>query len=511
MIADDGEPRLTAWQRAVTCFERPIVWLAIGLLLLNDHYLKMGVPSWFTGKLSDFAGLFFFPLLLAVLFAPLAEWLRLSFRQSGGVAFGVTAVWFALMKTNSLVNAATIALWELLVWWPVQIVLDPTDLIALVMLWPAWRIWINSPHQPWRTWQQPRQRLPRLLPLTVVAIASLAALATSPAYHEYVLRLALVDDQLYVGTSAYSPEWPASPTEWQWRAYTCNANFDCSKRVPETPELWLVFDQVGAKIACLENDPLLCYRTGHEIVEVSTNGGQTWQVAWQIPPERREYMNRLAFSGPVASVPINMGPHDLLLKLTGNDEHILVAALGNEGLLVRMGDGTWERKSVAGEATPTPLVAADWYEAHRPLAGEFAIWQSLWLFLILIPYAFNRFRRYRLILALFLSTLVCYGLFISFFVVRGLFIFGYLFSIGVAVSIVIWWWDANRQRRAFWCWLSALVMGLVAFIPLTQWSMGTISSYDTALTISLITGTVAILPGGYSAWLGIKAIYKQAD
>ena len=40
--------------------------LGMALLALNDHALKGAdiVPAWLTGKLSDFAGLLFFPLLL---------------------------------------------------------------------------------------------------------------------------------------------------------------------------------------------------------------------------------------------------------------------------------------------------------------------------------------------------------------------------------------------------------------------------------------------------------------
>jgi len=43
----------------------PVVWLAIAVLVINDHVLKALVPGWVTGKLSDVAGLIFFPLILA--------------------------------------------------------------------------------------------------------------------------------------------------------------------------------------------------------------------------------------------------------------------------------------------------------------------------------------------------------------------------------------------------------------------------------------------------------------
>lgn len=42
----------------------PIVLGAIVVCAVNDHVLKLLHPSWLTGKLSDVAGLIFFPLLL---------------------------------------------------------------------------------------------------------------------------------------------------------------------------------------------------------------------------------------------------------------------------------------------------------------------------------------------------------------------------------------------------------------------------------------------------------------
>jgi len=44
---------------------RPSAIAAIALLVVNDHVLKAAYPGFVTGKLSDFAGMMFFPLLLA--------------------------------------------------------------------------------------------------------------------------------------------------------------------------------------------------------------------------------------------------------------------------------------------------------------------------------------------------------------------------------------------------------------------------------------------------------------
>ena len=42
----------------------PVIVLALAGLILNDHVLKPAHPGWLTGKLSDVAGLIFFPVLV---------------------------------------------------------------------------------------------------------------------------------------------------------------------------------------------------------------------------------------------------------------------------------------------------------------------------------------------------------------------------------------------------------------------------------------------------------------
>ena len=50
---------------ATRTLTHPVSLAAIALLVINDHVLKQLAPGVITGKLSDFAGLVFFPLLLA--------------------------------------------------------------------------------------------------------------------------------------------------------------------------------------------------------------------------------------------------------------------------------------------------------------------------------------------------------------------------------------------------------------------------------------------------------------
>ncbi len=45
----------------------PLFLLSLVALIINDHVLKAAIPSVLTGKLSDFAGLFVFPIFIAVI------------------------------------------------------------------------------------------------------------------------------------------------------------------------------------------------------------------------------------------------------------------------------------------------------------------------------------------------------------------------------------------------------------------------------------------------------------
>jgi hypothetical protein len=124
-------------------------WLALALLVANDHYLKGAniLPGWLTGKLSDFAGLIVAPVVAAA---------GAGARSAGqrGALFAVVALAFASVK----VDAETARLVEQILGsfglrsrlWS-----DPTDLVALAVLPVAWNILATPratvlPGEPWR-------------------------------------------------------------------------------------------------------------------------------------------------------------------------------------------------------------------------------------------------------------------------------------------------------------------------------------------------------------------------
>jgi len=131
--------------RALT---NPITLIAIVVLLLNDHVFKVVSPSWWTGKISDFAGLICAPLLIAVPLAMLIPRRKLNANRHaqrvGLIAFMLIGVGFAAIKTIPAANSAAIAIMSALLGGSVQIVRDPTDLIALPMLLIGWQIWQHA-------------------------------------------------------------------------------------------------------------------------------------------------------------------------------------------------------------------------------------------------------------------------------------------------------------------------------------------------------------------------------
>lgn len=122
----------------------PVPIAAIGVLLVNDHWAKATFDNAITGKISDVAGLVFFPLLLQSLVEISAP------RPSRRVLLGcivATAVVFALVKTWA--PAGEVYRWGLGLLQapirgairPVMLVRDATDLLALPALAIAW--WVG--------------------------------------------------------------------------------------------------------------------------------------------------------------------------------------------------------------------------------------------------------------------------------------------------------------------------------------------------------------------------------
>jgi hypothetical protein len=146
------EERLAATALPLTLLVRPLPVLALVVLGVNDHVLKGSgwLPDLVTGKLSDFAGLFFFPLLLVTLwnllghatFALRARLDRALIQPSATtmqlvVAAVATGVFFTAVQIHPAIARLYARISGALLFFlggDSQVTMDPTDLVALPMV-----------------------------------------------------------------------------------------------------------------------------------------------------------------------------------------------------------------------------------------------------------------------------------------------------------------------------------------------------------------------------------------
>ena len=116
----------------------PLWLLSLGVLVLNDHFLKGSglLPGWITGKLSDLAGLIVAPVLFAVL-------LRTKTRRGVALAHVTVALGFAAMELSASLTTALDSLYRLagFSWKSTR---DLTDLLAIAMVPVAYRLTVGA-------------------------------------------------------------------------------------------------------------------------------------------------------------------------------------------------------------------------------------------------------------------------------------------------------------------------------------------------------------------------------
>lgn len=196
---------------ALRCLASRPSLFAVILLITNDHLLKDLYPSWITGKLSDFAGLYFAPYLF-LLAALLAVWLSqvmvvtagrcvLPQQASNALAVSVflfTGTLFAALKLSPVTAQPALALIDMITGQTNLVVTDPSDLLALVMLPIAYLGWkrevassapssVASPLKRFKGGMSVRL----IFQLSLLAIAGLAVMATSPAVKQGLMAIAI--------------------------------------------------------------------------------------------------------------------------------------------------------------------------------------------------------------------------------------------------------------------------------------------------------------------------------
>ena len=497
---------LSSYHTSLRCLSHPLALTSLALLLLNDHWLKQAAPSALTGKLSDFAGLFFFPFLLSALLGlALSRW-RVAPRRIAGLGFVASLLWFTAIKTLPFANFVTSRLAGLPAGGPVQIVRDPSDLMALLSLLPAWLLYLHEERQPLR-------RAPGRLAYLALGVAVLASLATSPGLPRYFDRFVPVEGGLLLANgpliSADMPKtldtntFAFSTDGMVWQAYTA-----------VTPEQWQAAQAapVLPRQVCRTQQPLECYRiTGGPQVERSTDGGATWQVDWQFPVERLTYMSHRFQVSPAI---LNINPLDLaMLELP--DGPRVVAAMGDQGALVRQPSGVWQRLPVL-YAAPTATQANDPMEAVGHLIIEIIVLLGVALLGIVILSAISwavvlggSADKAKRAWALRPLWLVAAGLLVAYAASRllasditAVSLAAFILFSGLILAGLIW--TGSRVSRL--AGRPAAMRGLVsiaslgplaaasgALVVFFLWAFAVIPAYNTALLLALVLGGSILL------------------
>lgn len=283
-------------------------------------------------------------------------------------------------------------------------------------------------------------------------------------------------------------------------------------------------------LACAPDDPAHCYRLpDHNRVERSTDGGRTWQLAWELPWGRLQYMKRYHLIGSCKGLSgIDSRLNDLVL-LSSNGQVTLIVAMGNEGVLVREPDGRWQRYGLGYGVEPTPFSA--WSEGalalfFKPIWPEIAVlliltlpiflgaslwvwttWSARtgrgnvivaigWLLLIGVLLALGYF----VAIAIQLRTAEPYylegALMLPMFFLAASFLASpltWLYAGAAALALGLLWWRAaaqtlrpERAAQAGWACLALTLQLWLAGLPLVLWLYALIPWYELALLIAVI-------------------------
>ncbi len=326
------EPQNNGFQRAVACLIHPFSLIAMGLLLLNDHLFRIFWPSCWTGKLGDFAWLFFFPFALAaLLFRLLPRKISKSERWVSGLAFSLTGGVFTLAKIWPPFHTILVRAASGLFGWSVTWRIDPTDLIGLFSLVGAAWMWHLSSR-----WKQNHKK-PSWLVLLLAAFLTVANSAYPPS--EGIFCLEEINGQVYAISfrDVYSSDsgglsW--QPSEYRW--ISCDGHFydDSVTSTASLTDPILMPDPVN---------PSVVYRiTTGSVIERSSDNGQTWITEFKPVPLPQAVQSHIA-KNSLGLTRFKDSPLDAVFDpKSGN----LIFAMGFDGVLIRQPDGTYTEVGV---------------------------------------------------------------------------------------------------------------------------------------------------------------------
>jgi hypothetical protein len=134
--------------RSVAYLVHPVTLFAYFLLFFNDHFLKYYYPNWVSGKISDIAWVFIFPGVIAFILSLLL--INIHGVNARKVWIGVitcTIIGFICVKTLIPVRDGVTQLFRLVFNINPFILVDPSDLLVLPVLFFSTQLWNLNPQK----------------------------------------------------------------------------------------------------------------------------------------------------------------------------------------------------------------------------------------------------------------------------------------------------------------------------------------------------------------------------
>jgi hypothetical protein len=316
--------------QALWCLTHPISLLAVVGLLINDHWWRWHYPSWWTGKMGDFAWLIFAPFLLLILlsFVP-----RLGEKWGIGLAFGLVGGGFALAKTIPFFHKIAVWILYILSGWQPSLRRDPTDLLALLGLGVAWWLWGHS------AGKQTHFKL-KTVGWTTIALGLLGTIASSPAHPRGIICVYQQENDNLLAYSTYDLDtFKSEDGGFTWSDTDFYEIYE-TEGVPRNAGTACPNRTIGWELVDPRN-PMQKFRHlgGTLSIEVMKSDNSDWLVDYAV--SNAQEIRHAYYRNDLSIVPID----DSLLfndVMVYEPTQTIIVSMGAEGILLRTAEGEWQ-------------------------------------------------------------------------------------------------------------------------------------------------------------------------
>ncbi len=470
--------------RATSLLCQPLSIAAMLVLLFNDHWLRWYAPSWWTGKLGDFAWLFFTPFAATMILALIVPPSPRQEKIVPALAFGLIGGIFALAKTVPLFHARIVQIVETILGLPIGLRRDPTDLIALVSLGAAWWLWQRH---------ATTARAAVAPGLIALLLAATLTLANGPM-PEYGVTGIIQSGDAVIARATYSA----------WRSPDGGLTWEAISSQELQP---IISSGYGKPIITDTLNVNVQYRVTPRVsIERSDDGGKTWRTEFTMTPLSEAaftYANRRQygfFQGPLQGI---VDPH------TGN----AIFAMAHEGALVRKPSGEYVWVAIG------PHQHFVFNDPMGLLQGEMILALGLGL-LILATLATRVIQHPAASIFAALAWFVWLADSVLFPPGRSNIGYGaitaYWFAIGVCIVVgiltaILVFIAAQRSLRAA---AYGLIIGVISaplyFAPFYLWALNLIPNYVAAMLFAFALGAVMVIVGWWATH-GVIPSIKSAS